>query len=150
MTTLKQLPAILRQNIRFIGLLLLVFAITFTALFVYAGNKGATGGVSAAPCPVETCISLDNETATPSIVTIKKDSYVQFNAVDGRQHNIALAHSAAQHDDPSRYESGDFQGDEAWKVQFKHDGAYTFRDKANDKVKIDVVVYTEGKDYKVQ
>jgi plastocyanin len=150
MKALKHAPSFIKQNIFLAGLVLFVFAITFTALFLYASNKKTTQSVTAAPCPVAACVSIGSDAANPNILTVTKDSYVQFNSADGRKHNIALSHSAAHHDDPTRYESGDFQADEAWKVQFKKDGAYSFRDKYNESVKVDVIVYTEGKDYKVE
>lgn len=101
-------------------------------------------------CPVSACVALKGKVVEPQTITVTNGSYVQFNSADGQKHNIALSHSAAQHDDPSKYESGDFQADEAWKVQFKSDGAYTFRDKYNEGTEFSVVVYTPGSDYKVK
>lgn len=104
--------------------------------------------VSSSSCK-GTCISLYSDKADPEVLTVASGSFVQFNAADGKKHNIALEHSGVQHEDEHTYESGDFGYDEAWRVQFKKDGTYTFRDKYHDKIKVSVVVYTEGKDYKI-
>lgn len=96
------------------------------------------------------CINLYGKTADPDTIAVTAGSYIQFNSSDGGKHNIALAHAAVHHEDSSEYESGEFGGDEAWRVQFKKDGAYTFRDKYHPEVKINVIVYTEGKDYKIE
>jgi plastocyanin len=106
---------------------------------------------AASACPQgETCISLLGKTASPDVITIQPGTFVRFNSADGGKHSIALEHAAAQHNDDSEYHSGEFAKDEAWRVQFKKDGTYTFRDELNPDVKINVIVYTEGKDYKVQ
>lgn len=97
-----------------------------------------------------TCIDLGAASANPDVLTITSGTYVQFNNTDGSKHNIALEHAAIQHEDPTEFDSGDFGKGEAYKVQFKKDGAYTFRDKYHPKIQINVVVYTKGKDYKVQ
>lgn len=125
------------------AVLLLSFGISY---LVVARNSSvaATGN-----CPVEVCISLDGLSGEPQAVTVKTGSYVQFNALDGRKHNIFLAHSAVQHDDHSRFESGDFAKDEAWKIQIKKDGSYTFVDKYDQSLKVSVVAYTPGRSYKI-
>lgn len=122
-------------------------------LFYGYGNMKSDTVASAQPasCPEpETCIALQGRTASPDIVTVKAGSFVQFVSADGSKHNIALEHAAVQHEDHSEYESGEFGGDEAWRVQFKKDGAYTFRDKHHPGLKVSVIVYTPGKDYKVE
>lgn len=125
---------------------LLLGAIGFSGSYAFAQHKNSKG----TNCPGY-CVSLSgNNKPDPEVLTIPTGSYVQFNAVDGAHHNIALEHSAVQHDDPSKYESGDFAADEAYKIQFKHDGAYTFRDTYNPDVHINVVAYTPGKNYSVE
>ncbi len=129
-----------------IGLVMFVGAASFGVFYSLANNR------KPAPkkCLVEACVSLYTQSADPTVITVTSGSYVQFNSADGKKHNIALAHSGTQHDDASEYESGDFGAGEAFKVQFKKDGAYTFRDKFNDAISVNVVVYTAGKDYKIQ
>lgn len=129
-------------------IVLTIVAVLFSFVSVYSITTSAS--TNAVKCPVEACVSLNKQVATPTVVTVTSGSYVQFNSTDGGKHNIALAHSVVQHSDESEFDSGDFGGDEAYKVQFKQDGAYTFRDKYNNKVSINVIVYTPGKEYKIQ
>jgi len=121
---------------------------------VYALSSDSSPKMAAptqATCPVgDSCVSLLGKTASPDIITIKTGSYIRFNSADGGKHNIALEHAAVQHEDDHELESGDFEKDEAWRVQFKQDGTYTFRDKYNPDLKVSVIVYTEGKTYKIE
>ncbi len=112
-------------------------------------NKAADSKQSNCPAN-ETCIDLLGKTASPDVVTIQPGTFVRFNSADGGKHSIALEHAAAQHNDDSEYHSGEFDKDEAYRVQFKKDGNYTFRDELNPGLKVNVIVYTEGKVYKVQ
>lgn len=144
----------------FLGVAILAFGIVYGLLRLqgqgYRGRYGTkTSKASQATsfttnCPATACIKLLGKTADPDTITVTTGSYVQFNSADGGKHNMALEHSSIQHDDSSEYESGDFKKDEAWKVQIKQDGAYTFRDKYNPGLKISIVAYTKGKDYKIQ
>ncbi len=115
----------------------------------HKNNKSA--GTKQSNCPQdETCISLLGKTATPDIVTIHPGTFVRFNSADGGKHSIALQHAAVQHNDDSEFHSGEFAKDEAYRLQFKKDGTYTFRDELNPGLEINVIVYTKAKDYKVQ
>ncbi len=133
-----------------VGLILFIAAISFAAVFSFAQKKNSSRSLNKADCPVSECVSLYSQSASPDTITVTVGSFVQFNSSDGKKHNISLAHSVVQHEDASEYESGDFEADEAWKVQFKKDGAFTFRDKYNDRISVNVIVYTPGKDYKIQ
>lgn len=135
-------------GIGFVAVVALVFCCVY-ALSRRPTHKPAESSFTT-NCPATACIKLLGKTADPDTITVTTGSYVQFNSADGGMHNIALEHSGAQHDDPTEYESGDFKKDEAWKVQIKHDGAYTFRDKYNPGLEINIVAYTKGRDYKVQ
>lgn len=142
----------LKNNMLIIGAALFVTAASFSGLYAYGASNGDKKVQATACSNAEACISLTN-VAEPNIVTIKNGSYVQFNSADNKKHNLFVAHSGSQHSDDHEdevYASGDFSGDEAWRVQFKKDGAYTFQDKYNSDSTINVVVYTEGKDYKIQ
>jgi plastocyanin len=94
------------------------------------------------------CILLRANGADPSALSVITGSFVSFASADGQHHNLSLDDHAAQ--DYSAYQSGDFKADESWKVQFKQDGAYSFTDKDNAKIHIDIVVYTPDKNYKIQ
>jgi plastocyanin len=137
-----------------VGVSVLVLTASFIGLYLY-GSQGTSKAIKpvsqpANECNVRACISLKEGSAEPTLVTVEAGSDVQFNSSDGKMHNLSLVHSGIQHHDESRYESGDFGANEAWKVQFKQDGSFTFHDKYNDKIQVSVVVYTPGKDYKIQ
>jgi plastocyanin len=139
---------VVSQNKTLLVIGLVIATLSFGGLYAFSSGKNATP-VSAAGCPVEACISLLPDYADPNVLTVKNGSTVQINSADGKKHNLFLAHSGAQHDDHSEYNSGEFGADEAWKVQFKKDGAYSFKDKNNPNISISVVVYTPGKDYRL-
>lgn len=104
-------------------------------------------------------VSLMSDHANPSVVSIKKGSSVQFDSKDNLTHNIGQGRGddgseTADHTvshDPSgaevhehiagTKESGDFGGDEAYKVQFDTIGTYYFHDHLHPKISIAVVVY---------
>ncbi len=128
-------------------------------------SSTTTANATAATCKGN-CVYLKADGASPDIVTITAGSFVEFVAADGKSHNIAAvehdrddnaehteeaghADKTGGHNDLG-YKSGEFAADEAWRVQFKKDGTYTFADKLNPKVHVNVIVYTEGKEYKVQ
>ena len=96
-----------------------------------------------------TCIDLRKDDSSPTTVTVIKDSYVQFNSADGKTHNLSLGEGGAEHDHKGIFRSGNFGADEAWRVQFDDEGTFIFHDHLNPKISILVVVYTPGKDYKV-
>lgn len=129
----------------------LVLVGSFAFAYHIAGSTNASQATAAqSRCPVDACISLDSTSAEPQTITVKTGSYVQFNTADGKKHNLFLAHSGVQHHDHSRYESGDFGSGEAWKVQIREDGSYSFADKYHQSVKVSIVAYTPGKEYKIQ
>lgn len=140
-----------RQFVRTNSLQVAVGAIALVASFagLYALSSSQNSTISSLRCEVEACIALSKDQTEPQVITVTVGSFVQFNSADGNKHNVALVHSGVQHEDEERYESGDFTADEAWKVQFKKDGTYTFADRYNKDIEVSVVVYTPGKDYKI-
>ncbi len=91
-------------------------------------------------------ISLESKKAEPNVVSIKVGEYVQFNAKDGKTHNIAQGEGdefSHKHNHPEgSAESGKFGPDEAYKVQLKRTGVYHFHDHLNPDIYIAVVVYS--------
>lgn len=89
-------------------------------------------------------VSLLQDGAQPDIVIIKTGDYVQFNARDGKQHNLSQGSGNASSDDHlhdgAGIESGVFQSDEAYKAQFKKSGIYSFHDHLNPDIYVRVVV----------
>lgn len=112
-------------------------------------SSSQQANVQQTDCDVAACIPLVRGESEQQVHTVESGSFVQFNSADGQKHHLSLVHSGVQHEDESRYESGDFEADEAWRVEFKEDGTYTFADKYNDNALISVIVYTAGKDYDV-
>lgn len=137
-----------------IKIVAITIAIALTSGFgiAYAFTKNKTPSTAGA-CMVSACVPLSKYQTEPQVATVTNGSFVQFNSADGEKHNIMLASSGASHgeshDSSSHYALGEFAADEAWKVQFKQDGTYTFMDMDNEKIKVTVVVYTPGKDYKI-
>lgn len=89
-------------------------------------------------------VSLLKNKADPEIVLAKTGDYVQFNAKDGKEHNLSQGSGNAATDDHAHnevgLESGVFKSDEAYKIQFKKVGIYSFHDHNNPDTYIRVIV----------
>ena len=96
------------------------------------------------------CVSLKKDVASPDTLAITVGSFVQFNSADGKPHSLSLGEGGEEHSHTGKFTSGKFEADEAWRVQFNKEGTFTFHDHYNPKLNVIVVVYTEGKEYKVQ
>ncbi|MBC7868820.1 hypothetical protein H7X69_01395 [Candidatus Saccharibacteria bacterium] len=132
-----------------IGLAGIVSVVSFIGAS-FVGALGVKTELQQSKCDASVCVSLSRQSSQPEVLTVVSGSYVKFSSADGQKHNVALIHSGIQHEDESRYESGDFNADEAWKVQFKKDGTFTFEDKYNENAEISVIVYTPGKKYEIK
>lgn len=128
--------------IAFMIVALLGFGLSYVMTRSYADPVGAS-------CE-GTCVSLEGDKANPSAITVTNGSYVQFNSADGKAHSLSLGAGGHEHSHQGTFNSGTFEADEAWRVQFNDDGTYIFHDHFNPKINVVVVVYTPGKDYKVQ
>lgn len=111
-------------------------------------NKN-TAIAAAAEC-AGTCVYLREGKADPATVAVPAGSFVQFNSADGTTHNMSQGKGGAAHEHNGSFSSGPFKADEAWRVQFKKEGTYHFHDHYNPNINVMVVVYTPGKDYKIQ
>jgi plastocyanin len=89
-------------------------------------------------------VSLLKNRADPEIVIVRVGDYVQFNARDGREHNLSQGSGNAVEDNHAHketgLESGVFKSDEAYKIQFKKVGIYSFHDHNNPDTYIRVIV----------
>lgn len=89
-------------------------------------------------------VSLLENKAEPDIVLVKKGEYVQFNARDGKEHNLAQGSGNATDNSHNHKAagvgSGVFKKDEAYKVQFNKVGIYAFHDHYNPDTYIRVIV----------
>ncbi len=154
-----------KSKMMLLGVAVLVGLASFGVAYAMSQRGGAAKTATTATCKGN-CVYLKADGASPDIVTVTAGSFVEFVAADGKSHNIAAVehdrNDKAEHTDEADhadktgghndlgYKSGEFAADEAWRVQFKKDGAYTFADKLNPKIHVNVIVYTEGKEYKVQ
>lgn len=134
------------------SLLTVVFIITVLLGFglVYSASNKSSNRYSKARNCHATCVQLVTDKALPDTVAVKVGDYVQFNSADGQNHDMSLGKGGQDHDHHGKFESGEFKADEAWRVQFNEEGSFYFHDHLNPKINILVVVYTPGKEYKVQ
>lgn len=102
-----------------------------------------------APCK-DTCVALTENGASPNSIAIATGSYVQFNSADGKSHNLSIGEGGHEHEHTGKFYSGEFQADEAWRVQFNDEGTFKFHDHFNPNINVIVVVYTPGKEYRVE
>lgn len=97
-----------------------------------------------------TCVMLKADGAQPDSLSVKVGEYVQFNSADGKPHSLSIGKGGEQHEHKGPFTSGEFQSDEAWRVQFRAPGTFTFHDHLNPKINIVVVAYQEGADHTIK
>lgn len=97
-----------------------------------------------------TCVNLYEDKATPDTIAVAVGSYVQFSSKDGKSHSLSLGEGGEEHIHSGKFSSGEFKADEGWRVQFNDEGSFYFHDHLNPKISVLVVVYTPGKQYKVE
>lgn len=97
-----------------------------------------------------TCVMLKADGAQPDSLSVKVGEFVQFNSADGKPHSLSLGKGGDEHEHKGPFTSGEFQADEAWRVQFKSPGTYTFHDHLNPAINILVVAYQEGADHRLK
>jgi plastocyanin len=129
------------------ALILFIGAGSFIFAYSYGSNK--TGVAVADKCD-GTCIELNQDKASPDTISVPIGSFVQFNSADGKSHSLSLGDGGSEHSHKGTFSSGTFKADEGWRVQFKEEGSYLFHDHLNPKISVLVVVYTPGKDYKIE
>lgn len=132
---------------RMTALVLLVGLFSF-GLFYALASKQPQPPTSASACD-GFCVALTENGAQPAELSVPAGSFVQFNSADGKSHNISLGKGGEEHDHGGLFYSGEFGPDEAWRVQFEREGSFFFHDHQNPDINVLVVVYTPGKDYKI-
>lgn len=105
---------------------------------------------SAEPCKQMVCVDLTATGANPDTLAVVAGGYVQFNSADGKTHSLSLGKGGEEHSHSGPFSSGDFDADEAWKVQFKEPGSYHFHDHYNPELNVLVVVYEPGGDHTIR
>jgi plastocyanin len=135
----------MKKNKIFTVALFASVALATTVITLYFGN---TLGVSSFPEKVASenihLVSLLQDKADPEIVLANVGDYVQFNAIDGKEHNLSQGSGNAVDENHAHnetgLESGVFKSDEAYKIQFKKVGIYSFHDHFNPDTYIRVIV----------
>ncbi len=92
-----------------------------------------------------THIELRMDKAVPDALTLKVGEYVQFNGVDGRDHDIELGqgneyNKAHQHSDVD-FGSGKFGPEDAYRLRIKQKGVYDFHDHLHPELFVTVIAY---------
>ena len=131
------------------GLVLLATLLGFGLVYAVSTYTLGNKTVDNTSCDV-TCVALNKDGASPNTIAVPVGSYVQFNSADGKSHNLSIGKGGDEHEHTGKFYSGEFQADEAWRVQFNDEGTFTFHDHLNPKINVVVVVYQPGKDYKIE
>lgn len=137
--------------LRIAAVFVLCLGLGFAAvLFVRGPSKPKSPETSTVICD-GTCIRLLADKASPDIVTVEKGTYVQFNAADNKAHTLSLKRvNHGAEDGTADATSGLFQADEAWRYQMNTEGTFEVTDDDNTTIKVQIVVYTPGADYKIK
>lgn len=135
----------MKKNKIFTIVLFASVALSATIITLYSGN---TFGASIPREKLRSSnihmVALLKDKADPEIVLAKVGDYVQFNAGDGKEHNLSQGSGNAVDENHAHaeagIESGRFGKDEAYKIQFKKVGIYSFHDHNNPDTYIRVIV----------
>ncbi len=165
MTKLKTIKSLFSNNaVLLIITALIVSALSFGAVFALQKRSSTTQKETAREtttkkCEVEICVEITKDGIVPDVISVKVGEYVQFNSADGQKHNISNGKGAdvsaegigrdeheVPHEHVGAYASGEFQADEAWRVQFKEKGTIKLHDHFNPKQYIAVIVYQPSTD----
>ncbi|MBA2279507.1 hypothetical protein H0V99_03670 [Candidatus Saccharibacteria bacterium] len=124
---------------------------------VQALSNNQNKQVSNQNCNANVCLALTETGIKPDNISVKLGEFVQFNSADGRVHNMSLgegkhgqeddghgAHADVSHQHEGEYQSGDFEADEAWRVQFNQTGVFYMHDHYNPDLFVTVIVYEPG------
>lgn len=135
------------QNQLFVVVFIIALIVGFALVYSISSDKKGT--YSKSSC-TDTCVALLENKASPDTITVKVGDYVQFNSADGKSHKLSLGKGGEEHSHSGKFNSSEFKSDEAWRVQFKEEGTFYLHDHLNPKINVLVVVYTEGKEYKIE
>lgn len=149
---------------RVVGQLMLVTALVVgLSAYVFVQYGGDRGEAVASGQNGVSHVYLESTGAKPDLITIDIGQTVQFNARDGRNHQIvqeanaehktsvlpgwlvktAQAHGQQQHQ-AGGIQSGTFGPDEAFQAKFDKRGIYKFADHLNPNISVVVVVSAGG------
>lgn len=135
----------MKKNKIFTFFLFVFVALATIVATFYSGNTFGVSSPSEKVTPSNThIVSLLKDKADPEIVLANVGDYVQFNAKDGKEHNLSQGSGNAVSENHAHneigLESGVFKADEGYKIQFKKVGIYSFHDHNNPDMYIRVIV----------
>lgn len=123
--------------VSFILLASLAFAVSYS--FASTGKPAEKPAVGTRDNPHQVALKKENE--DPIDVLIKQDDYVQFSSKDGGQHQIVQGkHGNTEHSE-SLLDSGVFNSDEGYLLQFKEGGKFEFHDNYDHDYTITIIAY---------
>lgn len=127
-------------------LALVIIALVF-GVVGFGVSVGIAKSHTSKPAATVTEIQLLKDRAEPTAITVKVGETVQFNAKDGRTHDIARGsgglagvHTATSDTGPS---SGQFGADEGYRLTMKEAGTFDFYDKLDPRLSVTIIVYVE-------
>ena len=147
MNSLKKLAK--NRTTLLLAVLVLAGFLSFSVIYMVSARRSTNKIQRISNCK-DTCVDLYQDKASPDTVAVTVGSYVQFNSKDGKTHDLSLGAGGSEHVHTGKFQSGDFGANEGWRVQFNEEGSFVFHDHLNPKISVLVVVYTAGKDYKIQ
>jgi len=88
---------------------------------------------------VNTIISLYADHADPKMVSVRRGDSVEFTVKDASRHDIAERRNGDKKGD-ARIASGEFGSDESYSLQFNTSGMFSFYDRMNQDISIEIEV----------
>lgn len=147
------LPDNRRQRFGLLTLLVLGISIGFVFSYTLAQKNAvepkmddiSSGQVADKDGKVVYEVQLRKENKDPIDLLIKKGESVQFNSKDGGQHQIVQGGHGNTTHGTSSLDSGVFNNDEGYLLEFKETGKYDFHDNYDHDYTITVIVYDPDK-----
>lgn len=150
MNLVKRLAA--NQTALLISIVAVAGLVGFGVSYLVGSSRSSSGKISQNINCSGACVDLLGDRASPDTLAVTVGNYVTFNSADGKSHQLVIGEGSDHHGSiaPGNFDSGEFKSGESFKLQFKDEGTYIFVDKFNPETSIIVIVYTEGKEYKVE
>ncbi len=108
--------AVKKQMVTLVAVLLVASLVSFVAIYTLSAKYKHTQVSSKVNCK-DTCVSLFEDKASPNTIAVGVGSYVQFNSKDGKTHDLSLGAGGEEHQHFGKFQSGEFKGDEGWRVR---------------------------------
>ena len=129
-------------------------------IFMLVAGFGIVFGVTKLTSPGDTAankddrviheVALKKENKDPIDILIKKGEYVQFNSKDGGQHQVVQGNNNNTTHSNGSLDSGVFNGDEGYLLQFNEQGKFEFHDNYDHDYTMTIIVYDPDKESKLE